>query len=257
MKLRNFLSLALSIVLASTISAQEKFPANYKIQSAGLAVGMISDSYQKMDLEAMRDFTQNPQLMDRNLDGYVEELYRISEGSAVEASISLAPYDYANQQYSTNREIRIGLMYSEREPMIEYIKNGNRNTEDIIYCALVDEVALRVAYLWKGQSNLLPNFNYYAGVSFNAGAAINNQLLIMENVMNEEGFVEYREEYLEAKTSVYTRYSVPIGVNYTFFDKVSLGLETSLGMGVQSVVGGKNYWIPFSMSFSPRLSYIL
>ncbi|MFT5858369.1 MAG: hypothetical protein ACI865_000455 [Flavobacteriaceae bacterium] len=231
----------------------------WKISSFGIEAGMIRDSYAKMDLESMSDFTKNPALLDRNLDGYTENLYRESSGRKLGANVVITRTDPSSR---LTHEIRLGAFYSEREPFISYNSNDFDATGEyssIIYCNVVHEASLDGAYILRRSVKRAKWFSTYVGIGATLGASFNNKLVVMENTVTDAdfNFDESHNETYDAKESIFTRLYLPVGIQATILGKVNVGIESNIGIGLQSVIKGKSYCMPLNTGLTLKLGYNL
>lgn len=260
---KTLLILAITAVSSASFAQKStKVPA-LKLNSFGIEFGLITDRYQQMNLETMHDLTQNPALLSRDLSGLNTNFHRNTAGGRVGVNLSFTPYNSVDNSYNTSREIRFGATFTNSEPMVSYNRNDMEgNSSSIIYCNLVNEVSVNGAYLVKKSPVKAPWLSVYAGLGASLGTSFNTKMFVMENeyTFDEEtqttNRIEETNEYA-SKSSFYGRVYAPIGVNATILKKVQIGLEGTLGTGMQSVYGGKTYFMPFSGGFKTTLSYKL
>lgn len=261
------ISVFLALAWSSTAQVnKETIKTGWRITSATIDYGQIKDKYSKMDLETMYDFTKNPELLDRDLSGYSESLFRESEGIKIGASIILSSGRLTG---NWEHEARLGALYSNREPFILYSK-GTIETEmhTIIYCNVVNEFSLDGAYILRRKNLKHQWLSFYTGLGLNLGATINNELVVMDYSYDSEsafsgsenegitmGETTNGEESYDAKESVISRLYIPLGVQVSFFDKVSLGLESNMGIGFQSMIKGKTYFTRANTGLVVKLGY--
>jgi len=250
------------IFMATTASAQTKTmqkTSNWRIGSIGLDIGHVHDVYQRMNLDMMYDFTRNSALLDRDLSGLKERLYRESSGNRLGLNVILkrnrpdARFDH---------EIRLGAFYSNREPMILYDYAtpyfDDLSTSTVIYCNVVNEASLEGTYLLRKSFGKNDWFSTYAGLGVFLGGSFNNRLVVMESATDTEGNETLQENnFYAAKSSVFTRAQLPIGIQATVLKKVNFSLETHFGVGMQSVVGGRSYFMPTTTGLRFGVSYNL
>ena len=257
---KSILGLVAVLLTATAVSAQTettKAPG-WRISSFGLNVGTVHDIYQRMNLDMMYDFTQNPALLDRDLAGMDQNIYRESNGSRLGLNVTLTT-DGRNDRVL--HELRLGAFYSNREPMISFydpITMDDMSSTRIIYCNIVNEVSLDGAYLLRKQIGRRGWLSAYAGLGMTLGTSFNNELVVMESTTDSTGMnVSGQDSFYEAKSSLFTRVNIPIGFQATILRKVNFNLETNLGVGVQSVFGGRSYFMPLTTGMRIGLSYNL
>ncbi|MCH2223554.1 MAG: hypothetical protein MK066_02200 [Crocinitomicaceae bacterium] len=254
---KTLLILVIATVSSSVFSQKSTEKASsLKLNSIGVELGVNLDIYQNMNLQTMHDLTQNPALLSRDLTDHNATFYRNSFGGRFGINASFTP---AN----ASREIRFGASYIVSEPMISYDRNEmNGNSHSIIYCNMVNEVNLNGAYLFKKSPVIAPWLNFYAGVGTSLGSSFNNQMVVMENTntidqTTEESTFTHETDFYASKSSFYGRIYAPLGISATILRKVRFGIEGTIGTGVQSVYGGKTYFMPFSGGLKTTLAYVL
>ena len=140
---RSILFVLLVIVSGIANAQSEKTPVKLKklkLNSIGIEFGIMNDRYSKMNLESMYDLTKNPALLDRDLTGYEGSLYRSSHGGRMGINATFTPMNSFTGKYRTNHEVRFGVFYSPREPLISYSRTEEDGSySSIIYCNMVNE----------------------------------------------------------------------------------------------------------------------
>jgi hypothetical protein len=232
-----------------------------KINSIGIEVGTNRDTYQKMDLETMYDLTQNPALLDRDLNGYESNFYRTTSGGKIGFNLSFTPYSRKTGEYNSAHEIRLGAHYVNSEPLISYYKFGQQGiSSSFMYCNMVNEVSLNGAYLFKKSPTIAPWLSFYAGVGASLGSSFNNKMLVMESTITSNDDTSskysYESDFYDAKSSFYSRIYAPLGINVTIFNKVQFGFEGTIGSGMQSVYDGKTYLLPVTHGVKGTLAFV-
>ncbi len=253
--------LALLLLTATTVSAQTETtnPApKWTIHSFGINYGSVHDRYQDMSLEMMYDFTKNPALLDRNLTGLEENLYRVSTGYRLGIQTT---FRAQRPNSSIGHEIRLGASWSGREPLISFSDPYNEEQmqprDEIIYCNVVNEYGLDGAYLLR-KSFGNGWFSVYSGAGLSLGTSVNSQLVVMERSYDENGMMTSdTDSFYGAKSSLFSRVQVPIGIQFTLLQKVNFLAETRFGVGMQSMFGGRSYFMPLATGFRLGLSYNL
>lgn len=224
----------------------------WTVSSFSVATGMQMDRYMKMDLETMRELTFNPALLDRDLNGYSEQLDRNSSGVRMGGNITLRS---ANQTANGfEREIRIGAFYSAREPIVYYTKTVGDVYSTVLYCNMVNEVSVDGAYLLSKRSARIKRLRMYAGLGLSVGSTFNNKSIVMESSYGEEESTNTQDEY-RGESSLISRLYIPVGVEFNVLKKLALGLEGNLGVGMQNIYSGKSYFMPVSASMQLKLAY--
>ena len=251
-------ALTISLTGYSQVEGGTSTPEKWHITSFGSEIGILRDSYNKMNLESMYDFTANPALLDRNLDGYNETLYRESTGVKIGANVTLTSGTMSGKW---SHEVRLGAFYSNREPLVSYNRSFNEEEvyKTIIYCNVVNEIALDGAYILRRKSTRRPWISVYGGLGANLGATFNNQMVIMEqaSMIGENGGFENSNEYYDGKESIMARVYIPFGLQISIFNRVLLGMESNLGVGLQSVINGKTYLTRANSGFVLKMGYQL
>ena len=254
--------------LTSLISyGQSSVPKPVKISSINFSMGIMADIYQRMDLESMRDISTNPEIFSHNLDGYQEDLWRESGGMMIKLDATFSLYNPISQSYSQNRELRMGIAYSEREPLIGYNKSSvssdglTTSRESLIYCNMQNELSVSGAYLWKTGGDKKRIFRAYAGLGSNLGLTFNDRMVVMWNSYEDiedpatgEGQFESTElEFtnIKAKSVIFLRAFAPVGVELNVW-RIKLGVEGSIGTGVHQTLGGRTYFMPYTFNFLLR-----
>lgn len=245
-----------TLTFSSTAQIETEIPNNkWKISSIGGEYGFIRDSYQKMDMGTMIDFTKNPALLERDLYGYTENLYRTSSGVKLGLNVTLTS---GKMTSNWSNEIRLGAFYSGREPMITY-NSGSGFDDDhssIIYCNVVNEISLDGAYIFRRTSDKFDWFSVYGGIGVNLGSSFSSKLIVMENDFNfQNEDWNFTQESYDAKSSVFSRVYLPVGMQFTLFKHYNLGLESNIGIGMQSVVKGRSYLMPLNTGLTAKIGY--
>jgi hypothetical protein len=256
MRKSHLLLAAISCLAINSFGQTEVQAKTWKISSIGGEFGFIRDSYQKMDLSTMYDLTKNPALLSRDLSGFDENLYRESGGAKIGINVSFS----SPRANNWSHEIRTGVFYSSREPMISYnsgeVSSGENRS--IIYCNVVNELSADGAYLLRKSVGSKGWFSVYGGIGATIGSSFNNKTIVMEstfsNIIEESSFTQ---ETYEAKSSLFTRLYVPVGFQATLFKRFNLGLETNIGIGMQSVYNGRSYFMPINTGLTTKLSFNL
>lgn len=249
------------IVLSGSAFAQENTVKGkkFKLNSIGIDFGHTGDRYSKMNLESMYDLTKNPSLLDRDLNGYTSSLYRSSDGGRIGVNASFTQTGTTNDSFNTNHELRFGAYYSSREPLISYNRiDADGINNSIIYCNVVQEVSLTGAYLIRKSPVKAKWFSVYAGLGVSLGSSFNDRMVVMENSYDPNNYSEgtNANASYEAKSSFYSRVYAPIGLDVTIFNRVRLGLEGTIGVGMQNVYNGKTYGMPLSSSITTKIAYV-
>ncbi len=259
--IKSIFGLVAILLSATTVSSQtESMKApKWKVNSIGLNVGTVHDIYRRMNLDMMYDFTQNPALLDRDLTGMNNNLYRQSTGGRLGLNVTLTA-NRPNARFG--HELRFGAFYSSREPMISFYDSNseidNFSSNRIIYCNVVNEVSLEGAYLVRKSFGKKGWFSTYTGLGITLGTSFNNQMVVMESTTDSSGMnISGQDSFYDAKSSLFTRVNMPIGIQATILRKVNINLETNIGVGVQSVFGGRNYFMPLTSGIRLGLSYNL
>ena len=259
------------LILGSFLSfGQSAIPKRLKINSMSFSLGMIADVYQKMDLNSMRDLSTNPEIFNHNLDGYEENLWRESGGLMIKLDANFSLYDPINQTYALNKEVRLGIGLSAREPLISYDKNERAPdgsytyNESIVYCNMQNEINVSGAFLWKTGGNKKRIFRAYAGLGSNVGATINDRMVVMWNSYEttrdpvsgeyESENTEYEFTDIKAKSALFLRAYAPLGMELNLW-RIKLGVESNLGLGVHQTLGGQTHFLPFSFNMLMRAGY--
>jgi hypothetical protein len=248
------------LLTATTVSAQTETTTSptWRLSSFGINIGTIHDVYQRMNLDMMYDFSQNSALLDRDLTGMDENLYRESSGGRVGLNVTLTA-DRPNARFG--HEIRLGAFFSNREPLISYhepSESGEFSGRSIIYCNIVNEVSVDGTYLLRRSLGKKEKFSVYAGAGISLGTSFKNQLVVMETSSDTTGtFEPSNDSFYDGKSSLFTRVNVPIGIQANLLNKISFNLEATIGAGMQSVYGGRSYFMPFSGGLRLGLSYNL
>lgn len=250
------------LFIAANASAQseEATPTrSWKFNSVGINYGVIHDRYKEMSLDMMYDFTKNPALLDRNLTGLQEDLYRTSDGLRMGLQATLR---YQSPNASLGHEIRLGGYYSGREPLISYNNGFNAIDEpmgeEIIYCNVVNEYGLDATYIVRKPLGARKIVNVYTGAGVSLGGSFNSQLVVMERSYDDTGFMTSdTDSFYGAKSSLFSRIQVPVGIQFVVANTVNINIETGLGVGMQSVFGGNSYFIPSALGYRFGLSYVL
>ncbi|NRA13173.1 MAG: hypothetical protein HRT57_14590 [Crocinitomicaceae bacterium] len=83
--------------------------------------------------------------------------------------------------------------------------------------------------------------------------------MVIETILdwdNDENSSRTETAY-EGKSSIFTRAYAPVGIRFQLFKHFNIGLETNIGIGIQSVVGGQTYLIPMNTSVQALVSWPL
>ncbi len=189
------------------------------------------------------------------------DIIPVTAGMAIFSSVGLAPLDVATGQYSTKRELRLGLgLHSPKEAMVAY-KSEELDTS-IVYCNLHGEFTLEGAYIAKGTFG--KHGRCYAGIGVSGGLSFGNEMILISGRYFEPGAHPSEQvdknpvmEIYAAKSVYYTRCFVPFGIHYGSEDNWSVGLDFRLGLGAQFVSGAQANFIRrtgmFAIGFMKKL----
>ena len=230
----------------------------FRFSSIGFEMGRAVDRYAQLDLEMMYDLTKNPSLLDRNLTDHTIIYDRIVEGSRVGISTALVPYNKNKEAYSATQEIRIGIYYSERGTHLGYnFVDTNGGYRSVNYSTRFKELSLNGAYVFKYNPKFAQKFTLHAGPALSVGTSLFDKTSVAEHFSSgapgEIPFSKFNS--YAGKTSLFLRAYAPIGIDYAIGERFDIGVEGIAGMGVQQVLGGEMYTIPFSWSAAVRLSF--
>jgi hypothetical protein len=226
-------------------------------------LGVDYDHYNKMSLNQLMSFAENPDEMERDLQGLDEDFTKKTAGLALYLNLSFSPLEKGTQKYRNNRELRLGIgFHSPKESMVSY-KNKDMDTS-IVYCNLHREITAEAAYLVKWNWGKKKRLNCYIGASMNASVSFSNEMLLIAgqyfepgaHPSSQENFIENTSRY-DAKSVAYTRMFIPYGIHYQMAGQWSIGFDSRRGIGVQSILGGESNYIRKTGVFSLGAKYQL
>ncbi|MCJ8290028.1 MAG: hypothetical protein HRT58_10220 [Crocinitomicaceae bacterium] len=228
------------------------------LASVSFEMGRTIDRYPKVDLDMMYDLTKSSTVLDRNLTGHDILFDQDVEGSRIGASIALVPFSKKQNHYFTNSEIRLGLFYSERGTHLSYsLTTTSGAFNSVSYSTRFKELSLNAAYVWKYSPKFAERFTLHGGLGLGLGSTFSDKTSVAEhlssgqtNEIPESIFNTY-----EGNSSLFTRVYTPLGIDFALAERFDIGLESTLGLGLQTVYSGESYSIPLSGSLAIKLSY--
>lgn len=250
--------------------SQNEIPKTFKLSSINFSMGSTLDMYRKMDLNSMKDISTNTEIFSHNLEGYTPNLWRESGGFLINLDASFSKFNPITKTYRKDRDFRVGISYSEREPAITYDKRAEDEngmitfSETIMYCNVQNEINLSGAYLIKTGGDKKRIFKLYAGLGANLGATFNDKMIVFwdENhtqygadgsyINSESNNLEYTE--VKAKSALFLRAYIPAGIEINLW-RIRLGAEATFGSGVHQTIKGGTYLIPTTFSFGLKAGF--
>ena len=252
------LFLILTISGVANSQSEETKIKKFRFSSIGFEMGRTVDRYARINLETMYDLTKDPTLLDRNLTDHTVIYDRIVEGSKIGFSTSIVHYNEEKEAYSSNQEIRFGLYYSERGTHLGYnFVDTSGGYRSVNYSTRFKELSINGAYVYKYNPESARRFTFHAGPALSIGMSLNDKTSVAEHFSSgapgEIPFSKFNE--YAGKTSLFIRTYAPVGIDFAIGERFDIGAEGTVGMGIQEVIGGSTYIIPFSWSATVRLSF--
>ena len=273
-----FFTLLAALLTCSFAQAQEANPftppqhPTWKVTSVGLQAGHQFDVYQRMNLHDMKQHAVNPEVLDQDLEGYEGNFYTRVDGAIISGNISLQPRRKKTGLGHPNQELRLGLAFNGgREAMIEYTKQTPMGGDtvmnsSIIYCGVQNELTASATYLYFARAGR--RLSLYTGIGGNLGGTFSNDMLLIfsdNQTLRDPEPSQYSDYYFEslneetrtfgAKSSVFTRVYIPVGMSVRFFKRMEVYGEARLGMGGQQIIGGDFQFIKHTGSTIGGLRY--
>jgi hypothetical protein len=243
MKKNIYLILLLAFVITSgytqglSIADQGQPTKKWKRTHFYVSLGLDWAKYENMSADRIVAFANNPDLLEKSIQGMEAEVSSSTAGAALIASIGFAPFSTSNNSFLQDQELRLGIsLQSPKEAMLSF-KNESLDTS-VVYCNIQSEVALETAYLFKGDWG--KRFHWYVGAGINAGLTFDNQMIVMsgeyfdpnEHPSTQESLMENRV-YHGARQVFNIRAYIPYGIYYRITNGFALGFEARRGFGWQ------------------------
>lgn len=257
-------ALLLSCILgAGTIFAQDNLPTRlWQPQKVGVSIFGDWDVYQNQSLDRMYDHTVRPEEIVRDLSNYEESLQHSTNGAGFQADFTFTKNGVTSP---FKHELRFGLgVHLAREGVIDYSATSNNGdtiiTNSLIYCNVDNEINLRADYLFSRGRRL----QYYFGIGGNLGTTFDESMVLMYNnskyLDNEDpediySYSDHYQEQFDAKSAIFGRIQVPIGLRLIMFKRVEIASEVRMGVGFQKIVSGKSYFMKNTGQYLMSLRY--
>lgn len=228
------------------------------LASISFELGRTIDRYAEMDLDMMHDFTQNPTELDRNLTGYSETQYEDVAGSKMGVSIALIPFDQDENDYSTTREIRVGLLYSARGTSLSYLLSDTSGAfQSVNYSTRFKELSANGAYVWKYCPKFAQRFTLHGGIGLGIGSTLYDKTSVAEHISSGEinEIPSSLFNVYKGKSSLFARAYTPIGIDFALAERFDIGVQSAFGIALQQVYNGESYLIPLSGSLAVKVSF--
>lgn len=252
--------LFLLIALPAAVHSQEtdSIKGTFILASIGFEMGPMMDRYSSIDLDMMYDLTQNPLELDRNLVDHSTTYDNIAEGSRLGVSLSFIPLKKKISDYSKTSELRLGLFYSVRGTNLSYdFQDTSGARQSVNYSTRFKELSVNGAYVWKYNPTFAQRFTLTGGLGIGIGSTLYDKTSVAEHFtqgeVNEIPFSKFNA--YKGKTSLFLRTYVPIGIDFALAERFDVGLAGTVGIGLQKVMKGDAYFIPFSGSVGVKVSY--
>lgn len=224
-----------------------------------LGLGIEHDRYNNMSLNQLMMMAENPSEMQRDLDGFSEQISTTTAGVGLFARVSFEIKDERTGTYRNDREIQIGMaIHSPREAMVTY--NSVEMDSSIVFCNLNSEITLDGAYLFKGDFG--KRTHWKLGIGSSLGGAFNREMILIsgrslepDQHPSQQEFQETNVETFSAKPVFYSRLYVPYGVYVDVGKKMQLGFDARTGIGAQFIQGERVNFINKTGAFIFGLKY--
>lgn len=235
--------------------AQQLQPKNkFRVMNLDLTTGLAFDRFPNMSLNHMMQFAENPAEIERDLTGMDENIENSASGLVLNANVAFSPLDPKTGDYSTKREIRLGLgLTSPKEAMVTY--QSEVLDTSLVFCNLHGEFNVAGDYLFKGTWGKKERWNWFVGVGANVGASYGNEMILIpgryydpeEHPSEQPNSMDNMQTY-QAKNVYYARAYVPYGLHYRF-EEFSVGIECRRGLGIQKIEGSPANFMDKSSAF--------
>jgi hypothetical protein len=242
--MKHLLSILAMSVFCFALTAQNATPIKkWKIDGIGHQKGIVNDRYNNMSIDWMRDHTVDPENISMEGEQYndVDNVTTVT-GMSYGLNLSLVPYNFRNEEYSSNQEIRITAnAVLDREAMVSYNENYNENmSRSTVFCLVDNEFNVSADYLYKVR---LWRLEFGTGIGATVGSTINSKMLkIRTNAVPAGQEIDpaaaRSTETYAAKNSFYGRIYVPLSIGMWVCNKMELFAEHRLGTGVEKVRQG-------------------
>ena len=258
--MKKYRLLLLFVLVFVVAEAQENSGPRKKFIIASLSyeMGPMLDRCSAVNMDMMYDLTINSSDIERDLLGH-DILYDTDlEGSRIGATVSLIPLNRKEKDYSTKREIRLGLFYMVRGAHLSFsLSNPSGAYKAVGYSTRFKELSLHGAYVWKYSPKFAERFTLHAGVGLGLGSTVNDKTSVAEIISSglpaevpNSIFNVY-----DGKTSLFLRAYTLLGIDFAISERFDIGIQSYIGIVSQQVLGGNNYFIPVSGSVGIKLSY--
>ena len=224
-----------------------------------IGIGIEHDNYNHMSLNQLMMMADNPTEMQRDLQGFSEQIGTVTAGVGLFARVSFAIKSELTGTYRDDREVQIGVaLHSPREAMVTY--NSVEMDSSIVFCNINSEITLDAAYLFKG--NFGQRTHWKLGIGSTLGGAFDREMILIsgrslgeDEHPSQQDFDETSIEKFKAKPVVYSRLFVPYGVYVDVGKKMQLGFDARTGIGAQFIKGEKVNFINKTGAFILGVKY--
>lgn len=265
-KLLRIMTKGLLLFLLTAIStigfgqAEDTLKNRFILASMSFEVGKMMDQYQAIDLVMMYDLTKTPTDIDRNLTDHTVTFDEVARGSRIGFQLNFIPFNKKSNDYSTTSEMRLGMVYSARGTNLAYDwRDTSGAYQSVNYSTRFKEVSLNGAYVWKYSPEFAKRFTFSGGLGLGIGSTLFDKTSVAEHFsggeVNEIPFSKFNQ--YKGNSSLFFRAYVPLGVDFALAERFDIGITGNCGMGLQKVVGGGKYLIPFSGSLGLKLTVYL
>ncbi|MGB0424706.1 MAG: hypothetical protein ACPGED_10290 [Flavobacteriales bacterium] len=226
-----------------------------------VGIGLEHDRYNNMSLNQLMMMAENPSEMQRDLNGFSEDIGTTTAGVGLFARVSFALKDEQTGTYREDREIQIGLaLHSPREAMVTY--NSVEMDSSIVFCNINSEITLDAAYLFKG--DIGKRTHWKIGLGSSIGGAFDREMILIsgrslgpDEHPSQQDFQETNRETFSAKPVMYSRLYVPYGLYVDLGQNMQLGFDARTGIGAQFIQGEKANFINKTGAFILGVKYAI
>lgn len=244
--------LSFIFMLAIAVPSQAQTPDKLlTIKGGKFDLGFAWDKYQDMDMEWMKQRTDQSGAFNEDLSGMEGgQVIYSSFGANVGGQVLFTAPRLGNDLLIS--EVRFGVaMILGKEAIVDFYDNNpttqtNRDYNSLMYCFVENETRLSSEIVWRVLDE--SKITFYAGLGANLSASLANELYVFSDFMNNRSvtgnnfqpmdFNSVQDTY-DGKSVFYQRLYVPVGIDIKMFRHLQGTVEYKIGGGMEKVIGGQ------------------
>ena len=241
----------------------------YAPSAFNIKLGVEGDYYSNISPEWMKNHTKDPSQIEFDDSGFETVSHAEVAGLSIGGHLMFTNPGNLDGRKHKYREIKLGVdVIVAGEALVTFTETDERMDSTYVtsrmYCLVNSEFRLGGEYRFRTSWG---RFNTFFGVGSHIGATFNDKMLLFKgNSVAENGAVDEEEfvapdmdemdvETYAAKSSIYMRAYVPLGISFRTCRRLELGLEQRWGIGVGQVIDGDTYFMKHVGFTSLTLTY--